>query len=60
MCIRDRSLVEQALDDLRFAAVGNENVMPSLLKAVRAYSTVGEMCDALRAVWGEYEETPSV
>lgn len=57
---RDSSLVEQALDDLRFAAVGNENVMPSLLKAVRAYSTVGEMCDALRAVWGEYEETPSV
>ena len=57
---RDSSLVEQALDDLRFAAVGNENVMPSLLKAVRAYSTVGEMCDALRGVWGEYEETPSV
>ncbi|SVB66904.1 uncharacterized protein METZ01_LOCUS219758, partial [marine metagenome] len=57
---RDSSLVEQVLDELRFAAVGNENVMPLLLKAVRAYSTVGEMCDALRGVWGEYEETPSV
>jgi methylmalonyl-CoA mutase N-terminal domain/subunit len=56
---RDSSLVEQALDELRFAAVENENVMPLLLKAVRAYSTVGEMCDALRGVWGEYEETPS-
>ena len=57
---RDSSLVEQVLDELRFAAVGNENVMPLLLKAVRAYSTVGEMCDVLRGVWGEYEETPSV
>jgi len=57
---RDSSLVEQVLDELRCAAVGNENVMPLLLKAVRAYSTVGEMCDALRGVWGEYEETPSV
>jgi methylmalonyl-CoA mutase N-terminal domain/subunit len=30
--------------------------MPALLDAVRAYATVGEMCDALREVWGEYEE----
>ena len=33
------------------------NVMPPILDAVRAYATVGEMCDALRDVWGEYEET---
>jgi methylmalonyl-CoA mutase N-terminal domain/subunit len=34
--------------------------MPLLLDAVRAYATVGEMCDALREVWGEYEETPVI
>jgi methylmalonyl-CoA mutase N-terminal domain/subunit len=30
--------------------------MPLLLDAVRAYATIGEMCDALRVVWGEYVE----
>ena len=30
--------------------------MPPILEAVRAYATVGEMCDVLREVWGEYEE----
>jgi methylmalonyl-CoA mutase N-terminal domain/subunit len=30
--------------------------MPLLLDAVRAYATIGEMCDVLRAVWGEYVE----
>jgi methylmalonyl-CoA mutase N-terminal domain/subunit len=34
--------------------------MPLLVDAVRAYATVGEMCDALREVWGEYEETPII
>jgi methylmalonyl-CoA mutase N-terminal domain/subunit len=34
--------------------------MPLLVEAVRAYATVGEMCDALREVWGEYEETPII
>ena len=40
------------------AATGN--TMPPLLECVRAYATVGEMCDALREVWGEYEETPTI
>ena len=31
-----------------------------ILDAVRAYDTVGEMCDALREVWGEYEEVPII
>jgi methylmalonyl-CoA mutase N-terminal domain/subunit len=34
--------------------------MPLLLDAVRAYATVGEMCEALRDVWGEYVETPII
>jgi methylmalonyl-CoA mutase N-terminal domain/subunit len=41
---------------LRKAAAGTENTMPPLLDAVRAYATIGEMCDALRDVWGEYQE----
>jgi methylmalonyl-CoA mutase N-terminal domain/subunit len=54
---RDRGSVGRALDSLKRAAANGENVMPPILDAVRAYATVGEMCDALRDVWGEYEET---
>ena len=39
---------------------GTANTMPPLLDCVRAYATVGEMCDALRDVWGEYEEVPVI
>jgi methylmalonyl-CoA mutase, N-terminal domain len=48
--------VERALDGIREAAQAGRNTMPPILDAVRAYATVGEMCDALRQVWGEYEE----
>jgi methylmalonyl-CoA mutase, N-terminal domain len=57
---RDNDLVRRTLDDLRAAARGNDNVMPPILDAVRAYATLGEMCDALRDVWGEYEEVPII
>ncbi|MGE5362433.1 MAG: methylmalonyl-CoA mutase [Bacteroidales bacterium] len=57
---RDRDRVERALDALRTAATRNENTMYPILDAVRAYATVGEMCDALREVWGEYEEVPVI
>jgi methylmalonyl-CoA mutase, N-terminal domain len=57
---RDTGHVGQALDRLREAARGSANVMPPILEAVRAYATVGEMCDALREVWGEYEEVSVV
>jgi methylmalonyl-CoA mutase, N-terminal domain len=53
---RDSDRVRTALDVLRAAARTKQNVMPPILEAVRAYATVGEMCDALRDVWGEYEE----
>ena len=55
---RDHGSVTRALDALRHAALGTDNLMPLLVDAVRAYATVGEVCDALRDVWGEYEETP--
>ncbi|HYM23765.1 MAG TPA: methylmalonyl-CoA mutase family protein [Vicinamibacterales bacterium] len=57
---RDAGAVRRALDRLRAAARTNDNVMPPILDAVRAYATVGEMCDALREVWGEYEEVPVI
>jgi len=57
---RDGARVEATLAALKSAAIGRENTMPPLLDAVRAYATVGEMCDALREVWGEYEEVPII
>ena len=57
---RDAPRVQAALDALKAAAIGGENSMPRLLDAVRAYATVGEMCDALRQVWGEYTEVPII
>jgi methylmalonyl-CoA mutase N-terminal domain/subunit len=53
---RDNAEVRRTLDRLREAATGIGNLMPPILDAVRAYATLGEMCDALRDVWGEYEE----
>jgi methylmalonyl-CoA mutase N-terminal domain/subunit len=57
---RDNDKVKRALDGLRAGAGTRENLMYPLLDAVRAYATVGEMCDALREVWGEYEEVPLI
>ena len=57
---RDSSAVQQSLDRLKAGAMSDANTMPLLLDAVRAYATVGEMCDALRDVWGEYEEIPVI
>jgi len=53
---RSKVAVDRALGKLKKAAAGKDNTMPPLLDAVRAYATVGEMCDALRDVWGEYQE----
>jgi methylmalonyl-CoA mutase N-terminal domain/subunit len=57
---RDNDAVQRALDRLRKDAKTTANLMPPILDAVRAYATVGEMCDALREVWGEYEEVPVI
>jgi methylmalonyl-CoA mutase N-terminal domain/subunit len=53
---RDAAAVATSLASLRAAARGDGPLMEPLLDAVRAYATVGEMCDALREVWGEYTE----
>ena len=57
---RHHDAVQRSLDALRAAARTNDNLMPHIFDAVRAYATVGEMCDALRDVWGEYEEVPII
>jgi methylmalonyl-CoA mutase, N-terminal domain len=53
---RDASAVRRSLDALQRAAEGTENTMPFILDAVRSYATLGEICDALRAVFGTYQE----
>jgi methylmalonyl-CoA mutase, N-terminal domain len=55
---RDEGEVAQALEDLKDAARGTDNLMPPIIEASRRYATIGEMCDALREVFGEYEEPP--
>jgi len=56
---RDSGRAEVALAKLKEAAAReNENLMPLLIEASRAYVTMGEMCDALREVWGVWRETP--
>jgi methylmalonyl-CoA mutase N-terminal domain/subunit len=57
---RDNDAVRRSLEALRDTAAGTGNTMYALLECVRAYATVGEMCDALRGVWGEYEEEPLI
>ncbi len=53
---RDNGAVSKTLDRLRKAALVNENTMPATIEAVRAYATLGEICSALRDVYGIYEE----
>jgi methylmalonyl-CoA mutase N-terminal domain/subunit len=54
---RDNNGVVEALDALKRVAEGTRNTMPFILDAVRAYATLGEICDALRDVFGAWRET---
>jgi len=51
---REQSEVERALTALHTVAGGTGNLMPLILDAVRAYATLGEICDVMRTVFGEY------
>jgi len=55
---RAQAEVDRAVAGLQRAAAGDENVMPHLVECARAYASEGEICDALRSVWGVYRETP--
>jgi methylmalonyl-CoA mutase N-terminal domain/subunit len=57
---RDPAAWEAAMDRLEDCARGQENLLPPMIEAVKAYATVGEVCDRLRAVWGEHRELITV
>jgi methylmalonyl-CoA mutase N-terminal domain/subunit len=54
---RDSGRVKSALAELQRRAATNENLLPAILAAVEAYATVGEISDALRRFFGEYQES---
>jgi methylmalonyl-CoA mutase N-terminal domain/subunit len=51
---RDGSKVKKSLADLKKGAQGDANLMPLILESVKAYATLGEICDVLKEVFGEY------
>ncbi|MBI1744903.1 methylmalonyl-CoA mutase family protein [Candidatus Acetothermia bacterium] len=53
---RDAKAVQQALEQLKKVARTSDNLMPAILEAVKAYVTVGEICDIFRAEFGQYHE----
>jgi len=53
---RDSGAVRSALERVEAAARGTDNLMPPVLTAVKAYATLGEICDVFRKVWGQYRE----
>jgi len=53
---RDQGAVTNALEKLKLAAQKSENTLPATIDAVRSYATLGEICSALRDVYGLYEE----
>lgn len=52
---RNGEAVEKSLEALKAAAEGTDNLVPYILDAVREYATLGEICDTLRGVFGEYK-----
>ena len=54
---RDAARARAALTEVERRAAGNENLMPAILAAVESYATVGEISDAMRRAFGEYQES---
>lgn len=57
---RDNEAVKAALEKLREAAKGTENLIPYLIDAVKTYATLGEICGVLREEFGEYKQSGSI
>ncbi len=55
---REGAAVERSLARMREEAARDANLMPAIVEASRSLATMGEMCDALREVWGVWRETP--
>ncbi len=54
---RDNAKVEETLSKLKDACQGEENLMPLILDAVKAYATLGEICGVMRSIFGEYKQS---
>jgi len=57
---RDNDTVKSSLAKLKKGAKGDDNLMPLILEAVKAYATLGEICDTLREVFGEYQPVGTI
>jgi len=57
---RDTQQVEKSLEELKGVAEGDQNLMMPILNAVKAYASLGEICDVLRTVFGEYQQAATV
>ncbi len=57
---RDNAEVKSALSELKRTAEGDDNIMFPILRAVKAYATLGEICDVLREVFGEYQQITTI
>ena len=57
---RNQEQVTRCLNAIRQACEGEENVMPLILEAVKAYATLGEICGVMREVFGEYQQSVSL
>jgi methylmalonyl-CoA mutase N-terminal domain/subunit len=57
---RDNQAVKQRLAALKKAALGDDNLMPPIVDCVRVYATLGEICDTLRQVFGEYQAPTTI
>jgi methylmalonyl-CoA mutase N-terminal domain/subunit len=57
---RDHDEVTRTLTALREAAEGDQNLMTPIIAAVKAYATLGEICDVLRGVFGEYQQVTTL
>ncbi|MCW4055323.1 MAG: methylmalonyl-CoA mutase family protein, partial [Candidatus Bathyarchaeota archaeon] len=53
---RNDDKAKQVLNRLHDAADKNQNLMPTIIEAVKAYATLGEITDVLKKVYGEYKE----
>ncbi|MEE9604348.1 MAG: methylmalonyl-CoA mutase family protein [Candidatus Scalindua sp.] len=57
---RDNNRLNNALEDLKKVAESGKSVMPTIIEAVKLYATVGEVCNALKEVFGEYKEPSTI
>ena len=53
---RDQNAVKTSLAHLKTAAKGTDNLMPYIIDAVKSYASIGEICNVMREVFGEYKE----